>query len=402
MYERLRYSIANYLLLKVWIMYWMVLLNMYSITCLYCIWLNEISYYHILFGIYINEWNYLLFILVVLLSSSSIVISVGYSDINLTIYLTLFSIIMLFFVLSLSFLSLIIAWEWLGIISYGLINYWSSKLGNGLKALMYNKLGDCSLMFILVLSYYSVGYVNFSLFIPLFIILLVLVFICISNFGYSLSLFVILLVIYFSKSAQLLFSNWLLAAMSAPTPVSSLLHSSTMVIAGVLITIYLNLIHCILLNHLFIYSTSYLILIISSILYSALKALVVSNIKSIIALSTINHLSIMFIALLSPDIMLVIFHIISHSFFKFTFFILAGSSIHSCFNYQSIYKQKSSNYFIVHVYLIVSLILSFSMSKESIIINIISLLSSPYLTFILILSSSLSILYSFKLYSFLS
>jgi len=155
------------------------------------------------------------------------------------VYISLFQFCMITFVLSNDLLIAFLNWDWLGLISYLLINFWSSKLNCGIKAVLYNKCGDCFFLLVLAFSY---SFINYYVHLPLSILFNSLISFIFSFIGSALSFYCwisfSLLFIFFSKSAQFPFSSWLLNAMSAPTPISALLHSSTMVIAGV----YLGLI----------------------------------------------------------------------------------------------------------------------------------------------------------------
>lgn len=128
---------------------------------------------------------------------------------------------------------------WLGLISYLLINYWSSKTKNGIKAVVYNQVGDVSFLIILAMSYAFIPFVNYYAFLPYSVLIIVNVSLMFDNFNFKFMI-VLYLMLFFSKSAQLPLSSWLFNAMSAPTPVSSLLHSSTMVIAGVYLGIIMQ------------------------------------------------------------------------------------------------------------------------------------------------------------------
>lgn len=126
-----------------------------------------------------------------------------------------------------------------------------------------------------------------------------------------------------TKSAQIPFSRWLPAAIAAPTPVSALVHSSTLVTAGVflLIRFYPFLHSCKLFN------TIILIIAICTILMAGLRATTECDIKKIIALSTLSQLGIIItsIGLNIPN--LAFFHILTHALFKALLFICAGSFI---------------------------------------------------------------------------
>merc|ERR1711973_299273 len=130
--------------------------------------------------------------------------------------------------------------------------------------------------------------------------------------------FILILVAAITKRAQLPFSSWLPAAIAAPTPVSALVHSSTLVTAGIYLLIRINLI-------IIEININYILLIIGiiTIIMSGITAIIEIDIKKIIALG-------------NP--ILSFFHLISHAFFKAILFICAGIIIHNIKDYQDIRK----------------------------------------------------------------
>merc|ERR1712157_225677 len=123
------------------------------------------------------------------------------------------------------------------------------------------------------------------------------------------------------------------AAIAAPTPVSSLVHSSTFVTAGVYLLIRINIII------IEINIRKYLFLLgILTIVIAGIAALIEIDIKKIIALSTLRQLGIMMIVLGIGNPILSFFHLISHAFFKAMLFICAGIIIHNIKDYQDIRK----------------------------------------------------------------
>merc|ERR1711893_215192 len=133
-----------------------------------------------------------------------------------------------------------------------------------------------------------------------------------------------LIVAAITKRAQLPFSRWLPAAIEAPTPVSSLVHSSTLVTAGVylIIRLYHFLRQC--------SRFCLFILFVGAVtrFFAGLRAIVEYDLKKIIALSTLSQLGYIMIGigLGSPD--LAFFHLITHAMFKALLFICAGTLIH--------------------------------------------------------------------------
>jgi NADH-ubiquinone oxidoreductase chain 5 len=137
----------------------------------------------------------------------------------------------------------------------------------------------------------------------------------------------------FTKRAQLPFSAWLPAAIAAPTPVSSLVHSSTLVTAG----IYLLIRH----GQFFLRGeTNIAVLLVGTltIILARLGALNERDIKKIVALSTLRQLGIMVIALGLNCPLLAFFHLVLHAFFKAILFIATGNFIHARGRYQALGK----------------------------------------------------------------
>jgi len=134
-----------------------------------------------------------------------------------------------------------------------------------------------------------------------------------------------------TKRAQFPFSAWLPHAMAAPTPVSSLVHSSTLVTAGVYIVIRINSIYC--LN---IYSDLLLFVSLITVILSGFAAISEFDLKKIIALSTLSQLGVIIIILSFGLPLLSFFHLIIHAIFKAILFLCAGVLIHGMFGIQDL------------------------------------------------------------------
>merc|ERR1712204_72233 len=146
----------------------------------------------------------------------------------------------------------------------------------------------------------------------------------------------LLMVGSFTKSAQIPFRAWLPAAIAAPTPVSALVHSSTLVTTGVFLLIRFNFL---LINRYFSYT---LIMVgIFTIILAGAAAINEIDIKKIIALSTLRQLGGIIITLGFQEPVLSFFHLLSHAYFKAILFICAGIIIHNIKDYQDIRKIRS-------------------------------------------------------------
>jgi len=119
--------------------------------------------------------------------------------------------------------------------------------------------------------------------------------------------------------------------MAAPTPVSALVHSSTLVTAGVYLLIRLN--YILELSGLREYV---IILGAVTITMAGMAALKELDIKKVVALSTLRQLGVIFFALGLSLPRVAFFHLVSHAYFKAILFIAAGSTIHSINDYQDI------------------------------------------------------------------
>ena len=127
-----------------------------------------------------------------------------------------------------------------------------------------------------------------------------------------------------TKRAQIPFSAWLPAAIAAPTPVSALVHSSTLVTAGVYLIIRLNYIFC------SSSRTNVLLFIgIITILLAGAAAIFEIDIKKVIALSTLRQLGVIIIILGAIEPILSFFHLLRHAYFKAILFICAGIIFHN-------------------------------------------------------------------------
>jgi len=126
------------------------------------------------------------------------------------------------------------------------------------------------------------------------------------------------------KSAQFPLFVWLPDAMEGPTPVSALVHSATMVAAGVYLV-----------GRFFPVLTPDVLLVIAycgaiTLFIAATIALVANDIKRVLAYSTVSQLGYMMLALGVGGWVAGLFHLVTHAFFKSLLFLCSGSVIHAC------------------------------------------------------------------------
>ena len=284
---------------------------------------------------------------------------------------------------------MLLGWDGLGVTSYLLVIFYqrNKSYNAGILTALTNRLGDVGLLIsislIVYLGSWSYIYINFfEKFCSNILVYLIIISAC-------------------TKRAQIPFSAWLPAAMAAPTPVSALVHSSTLVTAGVYLLIRINLII------IEINISKFLSLIgILTIIIAGMTAMVEIDIKKVIALSTLSQLGIMIMILGIGNPVLSFFHLISHAFFKAILFICAGLIIHRIKDYQDI-RKIGFNY--TNISLSVSIIIIANMSlcglpflsgfySKDIIIEIIIIKGKNLFIFlILILGTSLTVIYSCRL-----
>jgi len=183
------------------------------------------------------DWISLLFIIFVSMISSVVIYyrkSYISSELNLMRFIILvllfvFSIILL--IISPNIIRILLGWDGLGLVSYCLVIYYQNlkSYNAGMLTALSNRIGDVLILIIIcwIMNYGRWNYIFYLEFI--------------KN-DYSISFVAVIVILAaITKRAQIPFSSWLPAAIAAPTPVSSLVHSSTLVTAGVYLLIRFNL-----------------------------------------------------------------------------------------------------------------------------------------------------------------
>lgn len=247
-----------------------------------------------------------------------------------------------------NFLLMILGWDGLGVISFLLVIYYNNfrSLTSGLVTVYLNRFGD----YFMILSFWIFfGELSFYL----------------NSFYFSrfvfFSVFFILLA-RITKRAQLPFSSWLPAAIAAPTPVSSLVHSSTLVTAGVYVMI----------RYFYLSELSFLInLLIWISLLTCLGAGIIAcyenDLKKLVAMSTLSQLGLIIFVYSLGEVFYRYYHIVCHALFKALLFLGCGL----CIMY--IYGSQESR-FIMNLG---SLVFS---NSVFIFISVLSLMGFPFLT----------------------
>lgn len=254
-------------------------------------------------------------------------------------YLFFFTFFMLVLVSSGNLLQLFLGWEGVGIVSFLLINFWFTRLEanrSAIKAVIFNKIGDLFFIFFIVFVHFFFRTIEIPFLLSIFsFVNLLNVEIFFFGFSFLVNIYSILSVLLFlaafCKSAQLGLHAWLPDAMEGPTPVSALLHSATMVTAGIFILIRFCTI-------VFLGGFSNILLIFGSFtaFFGSLFAVFQFDLKKIIAYSTCSQLGFMVSAVGYFNVFGSFFHLFNHAFFKALLFLTAGVLIHALGNLQDI------------------------------------------------------------------
>jgi NADH-quinone oxidoreductase subunit L len=264
-------------------------------------------------------------------------------------YMSLFTFAMLGLVLSNNLLFTFVFWEMVGLCSYLLIGFWfhkKSAADAAKKAFIVTRLGDFGFLAGILILYLNTHtfdiYQLHTLAVTGVLGGSVLMWACVGLFSGAIG-----------KSAQFPLYVWLPDAMEGPTPVSALIHSATMVCAGVFLVARMM--------PLFVYSQPAITLVATiggfTAIFAATMGLVANDIKRVLAYSTISQIGYMMLGLgaagmaisqivnsphsqplLSSEVMLIMtraavavgmFHLFTHAFFKSLLFMSAGSVNHA-------------------------------------------------------------------------
>nr|BBC54814.1 NADH dehydrogenase subunit 5 [Apis florea] len=322
----------------------MMMMSLYLMLINKCFFLEWLIYSinSMKFNFYVLiDYKSLMFIFLVSNIFSMIIIySISYMSLDELMMNRFFYLMILFLasmyllILSPNMLSIILGWDGLGLISYCLVIYYMKmkSFSSGMVTIILNRVGDSGL---LMMMCFVTCFGSWNLIL------------------YKMDKFMMffLLMMAFTKSAQMPFSTWLPMAMMAPTPVSSLVHSSTLVTAGIYLLIrYVDLLNIEFKN---------IILFVSSLtmLFAGLVANFELDLKKIVAYSTLSQLGFMMSMVSLGFSDLVFLHLFIHAMFKSLMFMCVGSFMH----YMNSVQDLRMYYGMFYIYPLKSMILMFSM-----------------------------------------
>nr|SBT96185.1 ND5 [Haploginglymus sp. JP-2016] len=265
---------------------------------------------------FIFDWVSLSFLSVVSLISGCVMkYSIYYMEGEKN-YLRFIFVVMLFvgsmwlLVLSPNLISLLLGWDGLGLTSYILVIFYQNEkcCNAGMLTILSNRVGDVAILMGIGMLFIK-GSWSVSL----------------QEVSGSMWLGALIILAGMTKSAQLPFSAWLPAAMAAPTPVSALVHSSTLVTAGVYLLIRFFPMYS--MNE--VCMMGLLVISIGTMFMAGVSGNFEMDLKKVVALSTLSQLGLMMMSVSLGLRDLAYFHLVSHAMFKSALFMSVGCMIHN-------------------------------------------------------------------------
>lgn len=328
-----------------------------------------------------------IFCLIVILVTRLVLL---YSEVYIETYKNkkffVFTLLFFFFMFFISFrgrlMNLMIGWDGLGISSLFLIIFYPNKITffNSFLTFFFNRLGD-----VLFLSFFCYFLINYRLFFHFidYRVFLFLFFLCLLT-----------------KRAQIPFSSWLPAAISAPTPISAMVHSSTLVTAGIFVFFKVY----------YIFETSgifYYLFLVSSFtfLLGGFLGCLELDLKKIVAFSTIRQIRMILFFISATLYSLAYIHIFNHAIFKTLLFCGCGliflskyrdqlsKNLFTGFNLTSVIL-----FFVVRIYSIRGIIFSSSFFTKDIVLEFLLEEKSEFLFLLIIIGRIFTILYSSNIF----
>lgn len=304
---------------------------------------------------------------------------------RLVALLVVFTGAMELIILARDLLSLVIAWEIVGALSWALISHDFNDRGkarNASQAFMTTRTGDLGLYLAAFIAFSQTGslaYADLAQMSPE----------AMSLFAAGVTLAAL------SKSAQVPFAPWLFSAMSGPAPVSALLHAATMVAAGVILLAQFQpiLAEVAWLGPLLIAAG------LTTAMAGGLVAAASPHAKRLLAGSTSAHYGLMFIAIGAGYPMIAFLHFTMHALMKAPLFLTAGLAGHRAGSYQlsdiaaSPLPKRLGAASLVAVLALAGLVpLGPAWSKEAVVTS--SGLVAPWLAILVALAGGLSAVYA--------
>nr|AQP30212.1 NADH dehydrogenase subunit 5 [Oriensubulitermes inanis] len=348
---------------------------------------------------FLFDWMSLLFMGFVFIISSLVILysdDYMFGDLNIVRFILLvlmFVISMMFLIISPNVISILLGWDGLGLVSYLLVIYYQNmkSYGAGMLTVLSNRIGDVALLMAIawMINFGSWSFIYYLEFLS-------------NSFEMGLISFLVVLAAM-TKSAQIPFSSWLPAAMAAPTPVSALVHSSTLVTAGVYLLIRFSPSFGCWLN-------MFLLLVSGLTMFMAgLGANFEFDLKKIIALSTLSQLGLMIMTISIGLSGLAFFHLLTHALFKALLFMCAGGVIHSMGDSQdirfmgglSVYMPFTSSSLMVSNFALCGMPFLAGFYSSDFILEMFSMsYVNMFGFFLLFVSTGLTVCYSFRLFYF--